>query len=359
MEEIQCLAVDNGSHSLKYGWMDTSEPNCIPTVTLSGTQYVGYEANMNQHLKPNSLRYPIEKGIIINWDQIELLWSCIFTKMGINDRFKEFGIMHSDIPINVNSTENNFESRSKLIQLMFEKYDFSKCYISSTAVTTLYASGRNTGITVDCGKDQIVISPVYEGFIDTYGVTKFPLSSKLIQNYLLTLLKSYNIPLLNCTTSNQIISYWNTLYNINNDKYIDTLIRQYSGFDDRLKDIQSICYMALDPNKESKNEMKEYILPDGYKLKIKQNILYEATEPFFNLNSVHNNEIIKDKNLSEKNNLVDSIWNCLSTIEPHERRDYYSNIVISGGNSLYTGIGDRISKELKGLMPVTQAHQNV
>ena len=33
------------------------------------------------------------------------------------------------------------------------------------------------------------------------------------------------------------------------------------------------------------------------------------------------------------------------------RKDLYANIILSGGNTMFTGIGDRLSKEVKKLAP--------
>ena len=33
------------------------------------------------------------------------------------------------------------------------------------------------------------------------------------------------------------------------------------------------------------------------------------------------------------------------------RKDLYTNIILSGGNTMFTGIGDRLSKEITKLVP--------
>lgn len=62
----------------------------------------------------NKLVYPIENGVITNWDAMEEIWSYIFfdqLKMG-----EDTGILHTE------ATSNPRANREKIVELMFEKF---------------------------------------------------------------------------------------------------------------------------------------------------------------------------------------------------------------------------------------------
>ncbi len=64
------------------------------------------------------LKYPIEEGIVKNWEDMEKLWNYAFTKkLGIKD-FSSSRMMLTEAAL------NPIESRKKLAEVMFEKFGF-------------------------------------------------------------------------------------------------------------------------------------------------------------------------------------------------------------------------------------------
>ncbi|TKJ25615.1 MAG: hypothetical protein CEE42_07185 [Promethearchaeota archaeon Loki_b31] len=109
---------------------------------------------------------------------------------------------------------------------------------------------------------------------------------------------------------------------------------------------EKLCYVATDPEKEmilSKKVSgmeKSFMLPDGEVINvgIKR---FLAPESFFNP-SVLGKELDPLDNI-----LVDAISEC----DVDLRRDLYSNIVLSGGSTMFPGIKERLTKEIKELVP--------
>ena len=46
---------------------------------------------------------------------------------------------------------------------MFEKFDIPAVFFPIPAVMSLFASGRQNGIALDCGHDVTHVAPVYQG----------------------------------------------------------------------------------------------------------------------------------------------------------------------------------------------------
>ncbi len=83
------------------------------------------------------LSYPMENGIVKNWDDMKQLYDYTFgpTKLNIDTRHAK--ILLTEPPYNPK------QNRLKMMELMFENYGFNAVYVAIQATLTLYAQGEN------------------------------------------------------------------------------------------------------------------------------------------------------------------------------------------------------------------------
>jgi len=90
------------------------------------------------------LSYPIEEGIVNDWDDMEKIWSHCFT-----NEFKmhpeEHNVMLTEAPMNPKA------NKEKMSQIMFETFNVQGLYVAIQAVLSLYSAGKFSGIVVDSG----------------------------------------------------------------------------------------------------------------------------------------------------------------------------------------------------------------
>ncbi|OQS04115.1 actin [Thraustotheca clavata] len=252
------------------------------------------------------ISYPVENGIVKNWDDMEKLWDYTFhERLGVNTN--DMKIMLTEPPLNPK------QNREKLTEVMFEKYNFQGTHIAVQAMLTLYAQGLLTGVVIDSGDGVSHVVPVYEGFVPQHLIRRLDVAGRHITQYLIKLL----------------------------------LLRGYAF--NRTADFETIrqikerhCYAALDPTIERNLALETTVLeetfelPDGRIVKLGRE-RFEATEALF---SPHLIDV-------EGAGLSDMVFDMCQKAEIDIRPELYKNIVLSGGSTMYPGLPSRLEKDIK------------
>ena len=81
------------------------------------------------------MSYPMENGIVRNWEDMRHLWNYTFNEKLKCDP-KECKVLLTEPPMNPKV------NREKMAEVMFEEYGVQGLYVAIQAVLTLYAQGK-------------------------------------------------------------------------------------------------------------------------------------------------------------------------------------------------------------------------
>ena len=305
------VVIDNGGGTIKIGFADDKEPRCIlpavlrpRTVEKPGSKEENYLFSETSHPGFGPPKYPIDHGIITNWDHMDQLWNHAFRETHLD--LSESAVVFA----NHHTKDLSKAQAEQITQIMIESFEVPAFYLAkSTTLATYYAS-KPTAAVIDCGETVTDICCVYEHCGITRTVTPVNVAGRDLTYYLQSLIEGVHWP--------------------------------SDGWFPFVRDIkEKHAYVALDFDAEVKKAEK-----------------VDCESPWDNKFSIAEQrlrcpEILFKPSINglQCEGIGQALFNAIMKCDGDIRPQMFSNIILSGGTTLCKGFPERIEKEIKSLAP--------
>ena len=316
------IIIDLGSSEIKAGFFDNSSPkirlkNIIgdslskrnnSLINKNKEHYISSECD--KYYNDLTIRYPIQRGVFIKDDDIQLIFEYILTQLGLNtQQMKEHPLLITE-PIN-----NKLSNSEKISEILFEKMNIPSLIFAKQPLLSLISLGYSTGVVLESGSDITQSCVSYEGYLIENSFYRYDYGGKDVSNILKILLKQNN-PSINSKVFDNI-------------KVIN-----------EIKENQCYIKTLKDENEDFVSISSDYILPDGNKLVLNDEKIL-APEILFN------NKLI----FAEYLTFHEMVINSINKVDINIKNKLYKIIILSGGNTKFKGIEEKMKTNLSYLMP--------
>ena len=201
-----------------------------------------------------------------------------------------------------------------MTQVMFEKFNVPSMYVAIQGVLSVYASGRGNAIVLECGDGVTQTLAVNQGHVFHDAIIRSDFSGDGLTDFLM-----------------EILSKRGYMFSTNYEKEI-------------VRDVkEKLCFVAFDYEQAIEKTVSEktYELPDSQLIKIKNECI-KCPEALFKPNLVE---------LNKSQGIHELIYNSIMKCDIDTRSQFFTNIILSGGSTMFPGFEERLKKEISILAP--------
>jgi len=308
------IILDIGQFSSKVGFAGEDAPSQV-FFTIVGTpkyhsldaQYGGkeqeiYVGNEVQSFGLYKTSYPIDNGIITDWNHFEKIIDYIFYNLRVDPTL--VNVLYAIHPL---FSQGDLH---RLFELFLEHYQCMAFYPVLDSMLTLYSGGFQTGLIVEIGDSSTRIVPIFQGYKLSHAIQILKFGGRALTQYLETLLGGIGF-----TTDSSLGK---------------ELVRSLK---------EKACFVSLDYKedlKRSEQYIKQYSMPDGSMITLSQQ-RFEVPEALFNPSLIN----------SEEKSLPLAIMDVIESCDIDIRPKLLNNIFLSGGSTMFPNLKSRIHQELE------------
>lgn len=343
------IIIDNGTGYSKIGYAGNAEPqsiipSCVAVKEYSkvGNQesrrlgsglddlnfYIGDEALDWDGKNDYSVRWPIRHGIVEDWDLMQRYMQQVIFKL-LRAEPEDHYFLLTEPPLNTP------ENREYLAEIMFETFNVPGLYIAVQAVLALMASWSTrpsserslTGTVIDAGDGVTHVIPVCEGYVVGSCIKHIPIAGRDITYFIQQLLRERESgipPDLSMEIARRI-----------KERYCyvcKDMVSEFANYD-------SEPAKWLTQKYETQASRGRSVVVDlGYER-------FLGPEVFFHPEFV---------NADFHTPLGEVVDNVIQNAPIDARRGLYSNIVLSGGSTMFKNLGRRLNKDVKRAVDLRQ-----
>jgi actin-related protein len=223
-----------------------------------------------------------------DWEKLSKFWESVTYELGTES-------VDSTSILLVESVKTTKKDRARWAEILFESHHApSLCYLNSSSAS-IFASGRTSGLSIDCGAGITSTVPVYEGLQLKHAALSSDYGGQDVTHHLQQLLAAKHINL----------SFSDVRYLKESRANINSI------------DVESPRSYDSKPS--------TLVLPDGVEVEVDESVFSECTANLFHSDRASHKGTV--------NQSLESISLCDESL----KRLLFGNIILSGGTTQITG----------------------
>lgn len=353
-EECAAIVIDNGSSEIRSGFCGDEAPRSTFETVLGTkaddpkTSYIGDALTAEIKAKSEmTVSRPIEHGLVTRWEDMEKIWHHTFDHELRVDPKEHPVLMTRQMNTRVHS---RWPQSERTCQIMFERFEVPGFQIMTNASLSLYASGRTTGLVIDCGYQITQLTPIYEGHLLPHASRILNVGGHHVTENLQDLgyengkITEYD----DCQTIKETRGFIAAMGVVQEFEkaafrhdqlipiYLRSITRNYSAFTPI--DVERRCNEYCGGHYKFIRGIFKYELPDGNIIEL-QGELFQCTEVLFHFS--------RNSRFVEKIGIPHALAESINKCDVDIRKDLWGNVVIAGRGSLFENFAERLESELK------------
>lgn len=314
MDDHDAVVIDNGSRLCKVGFGGEESPRTVFPSAIGRAIDSGLESTKIGNAAQKSrgiltLRYPVERGVVANWDDMEAVWRHAYEQ--------ELHSSPDGHPALVTEPPHNpTRNREKMAEVFFESLGAPGFRTEVPALLAMFASGRGTGIVLDVGDGVTHVVPLCMGYTFPHAIARVNFAGRDVTDNLAKMLAERG----------------------------EAAVSKLGGREFVNEAKENACYVALDYAREQHSPAQLLTqtceLPDGKVVTLGRE-RFHAPEPLFQPALLG----------LDTPSLAAIVAGAIAKCDMDTRRMLYSNIVVSGGTTQLPGLVERLEKEVALLAP--------
>ncbi|XP_020909427.1 actin-related protein 6 isoform X2 [Exaiptasia diaphana] len=348
MAATNILVVDNGAYTAKVSQSNAEQTRTIPNSIFKAKSerrraFIGDQLEECKDYSGLFYVLPFSKGYLVNWDVEKQIWDHLFGKEGLQLNFKETTLLITEPQFNLPSIKEAMD------EILFEEYNFYALSRSTGPQLSSYKCHQEETekhlvcLIIDAGYSFTHIVPVFNGKIIKKAVRRINVGGKLLTNHL-----------------KEIISY-RQLHVLDETHVINQLKEDTCFISNQFYKDMEICRLKGAGN----TIVRDYVLPDYSH--IKRGYVKPVSEMWDSSSKKENEQILRmnierfsvpevlfhpsDIGIQEMG-IAEAVINSVEAIPKEMQPHFYSNILLTGGCTLFPGFKERMFNDVRSLAPV-------
>ncbi|KAF9534416.1 actin-related protein Arp4p [Crepidotus variabilis] len=381
-DEVSAIVVDVGTSSLRAGYAGDDTPKSViptsfgfhkaqqtdPDVSMGDVQENGttvvkskyssiYVGSSGPSLWREGMEIgnPIVEGLIQDYEPVKPLVDHAITKvMRANP---------AEHPILVTEPSwNTPANRERMAEIMFEEFNVPAFYIANTGVLNAFVAGKGSALVIDIGQAMASVTPVVDGFILRKGLSYSPLP-KLIHAHARHVLLNPTqhrrgvelIPHQLIASKLPVDPGQPPNYTLRQDRLTGTTESWRKWAEEReveewVQSVAGVVDQGWNDQMVAQRPPRQYEFPTGYSAYFGME-RFQVGEQLFNHGAA-----LQASNPNLPKTIPALMTEALRACDPELRQVLVSNVVLTGGGSMFAGFAERLQNELVRSFPHTRIH---